>query len=100
MQIANSITAKLTHSFTPHHLEVHNESHKHNVPPNSESHFRVVLVAECFVQQKLLQRHRAVNTVLANELANGVHALSLHLYTPAEWSERQSAPASPDCLGG
>ena len=32
----------------PSHLEVINESHMHNVPRSSETHFKVVVVAEAF----------------------------------------------------
>ena len=39
--IENQIETKLTSAFQPAFLDVENESHKHNVPPGSESHFRV-----------------------------------------------------------
>ena len=78
-----------------------NESHMHNVPPGSESHFRLVVVSEAFDSLNLVARHRTINKLLQEELAGPVHALALHTYTPAEWQERQQqAPDSPDCLGG
>jgi len=40
------------------HLEVINESHKHNVPEGAESHFNVVIVSSAFEGKKLLTRHR------------------------------------------
>ncbi len=83
------------------HLEVINESHRHNVPPGSESHFKVVLVGDAFDGMKLLERHRLVNRLLADELAGGVHALAIHAWTPDEWRARTGgAPMSPPCLGG
>lgn len=83
------------------HLEIINESDRHNVPPGSESHFKVVLVAGAFEGIGLLARHRTINHLLANELAGGVHALALHAYTAAEWAARTGrAPPSPPCLGG
>lgn len=100
MEIETRIKAKLLAEFAPSHLAVHNESPKHNVPVGSESHFQVVLVSNQFDGQRLLQRHRAVNQLLAEELAGPVHALALHTYTETEWSDRQQAPQSPDCLGG
>lgn len=54
------ISQKLTTSLTPTHLEVFNESHMHSVPPNSETHFKVVVVSEIFEDKKLLDRHRLV----------------------------------------
>lgn len=83
------------------HLEVVNESGRHNVPPGSESHFKVVLVSDAFEGSGLLARHRLVNGILAAELKGHVHALSIHAYTGTEWRERMgNAPMSPPCLGG
>ncbi|WP_373054340.1 BolA family protein, partial [Thioalkalivibrio sp.] len=41
MTMQETITRKLEERFAPEHLEVVNESHMHNVPPGSESHFKV-----------------------------------------------------------
>jgi BolA family transcriptional regulator, general stress-responsive regulator len=102
MQIYQTIKQKLNEAFTPTFLQVTNESYKHNVAAGSESHFNVVIVSGHFTDQRLLQRHRAVNTVLAEELAQHIHALAIHTYTPEEWSEQQAeqVPASPQCYGG
>jgi BolA protein len=95
------IEQRLRETFAPLHIEVENESHMHNVPEGSESHFRVVLVSDQFDGKALLQRHRAVNGALAEQLAGGVHALALHTMTPNEWFEKGGeAPQSPPCLGG
>ncbi len=100
MSVEQQIRDKLDAALGPAHLEVDNESHRHNVPPGSESHFRVTVVADAFGAESLLERHRRVNRVLAEELAGPVHALALHTYTPQEWAGRDSAPTSPPCLGG
>jgi len=87
--------------LTPIHLEVINESHMHSVPPNSETHFKVVMVSPQFVGKRQVARHQSIYQLLAAELKAGVHALALHTYTQDEWNARaQSAPASPECLGG
>ncbi|EAS63917.1 transcriptional regulator BolA [Photobacterium angustum] len=98
--IQQRIEHKLHDAFAPKHLEVLNESYMHNVPPGSESHFKVVVVSAQFNDQRLIARHRAINSVLADELANDIHALAIHTYTEAEWSELMAAPASPSCRGG
>jgi BolA protein len=99
--IQQSIEQKLHQAFHPTHLDVRNESHMHNVPPGSESHFKVIVVSTDFSSERLITRHRKVNTVLAEELAGSVHALAIHTYTPEEWNEEnQLAPASPNCAGG
>jgi BolA protein len=88
-------------ALDPVFLEVVNESHMHSVPKNSETHFRVTVVSHRFADQSPVARHRMVNGLLADELANGVHALALHTRTPEEWSARGGeVPASPQCLGG
>lgn len=101
MNTQEIISEKLDRRFGLKHLEVVNESGGHNVPPGSETHFKVVLVSDEFTGQRLLARHRAVNEALAEELAGGVHALALHTYTAEEWQARfGGAPMSPPCLGG
>lgn len=102
MTIQSTIEQKLQSAFSPTHLDVINESHKHNVPPGSESHFKVVMVAAEFEGARLIKRHRAVNSVLSDELANSIHALALHTYTEQEWQEHyaENTPQSPNCLGG
>ncbi|PIJ52277.1 BolA family transcriptional regulator [Erwinia sp. OLTSP20] len=94
------IETKLRAAFSPQHLQVIDESHRHNVPAGASSHFKIVLVSDQFINQRALQRHRAIYSLLAEELAAGVHALALHTYTGEEWQQRQNqAPASPDCCG-
>ncbi len=101
MTMQETITRKLEERFAPEHLEVVNESHMHNVPPGSESHFKVTVVSEAFRDQKLIARHRLVNQALADELAGGIHALALHTLDPDQWFERAGKVAdSPPCMGG
>lgn len=95
------IEQKLLAEFQPVHLQVENESHMHNVPPGSETHFKLVIVSGQFVELRAVARHQSVYRLLADELQGGVHALALHTYSPDEWQHRaQQAPASPQCLGG
>ncbi len=57
MTIQASIEGKLAEALAPDHLEVVNESHQHNVPPNSETHFKVVVVATEFDSKRKVARH-------------------------------------------
>ncbi len=98
--IREQIEAKLAAAFEPTHLDVTDESYRHNVPAGSESHFKVVLVSDKFVGERFLSRHRSIYSVLAEELAGSVHALALHTYTLKEWEGLQdTVPASPPCRG-
>ena len=94
------IEARLADDFQPSHRQVENESHMHSVPAGSESHFKVVLVAEAFAGLRQVQRHQQVYGALGAEMQGPVHALALHTYTPEEWRQSGAAPASPQCLGG
>lgn len=100
MTIQASIESKLQDQFQPVHLEVINESHNHNVPAGSESHFKVVMVAEAFSGKPLVGRHRLVNKCLAEELEGSVHALALKLMTPQQWDDcgGQHGHSSPQCM--
>tara|TARA_X000000368_G_scaffold117931_1_gene92131 strand:- start:5808 stop:6110 length:303 start_codon:yes stop_codon:yes gene_type:complete len=97
MNVEKKIEHTLSDNFQLSHLEVINESHMHS-GPNTETHFKVVLVSEEFKDVKLVQRHRKINELLKYELENGVHALSLHLFTMDEWKEKEEyVKDSPPC---
>ncbi len=102
MSIATVIEEKLRAAFSPLHLDVINESNNHNVPPGSESHFKVTIVSKNFEGERLIKRHRAVNSVLSEELSGKIHALAMHTYTEKEWHEfyADNTPESPQCAGG
>ncbi|MCE9677960.1 BolA/IbaG family iron-sulfur metabolism protein [Shewanella sp. AS1] len=99
MSVEQNIYEKLNAALFPAHLEVINESDNHHVPPNSESHFKVIVVSEQFEGKRLIARHRSVNELLSHELQNGVHALSMHTFTPGEWQAEMDVPVSPKCRG-
>ena len=99
--IQEIIEKKLHSELQPNFLKVINESYMHNVPPGSESHFKVIVVSDAFTGQRLIGRHRQVHTVLSDELDNHIHALAIHTYTNEEWQQEQDgAPDSPMCMGG
>ena len=101
MTIQANIEAKITNALRPEYLEVANESHMHNVPPDSESHFKVTVVTTEFNGKMLVARHRILNQLLKQELDGPVHALSLNTLTPEEWQEKNGeVRKSPPCLGG
>jgi len=100
MTIQQTITEKLQTAFNPEHLEVINESHMHNVPEGSESHFKVLIVSDDFKDKMLVARHRLVNKTLSEELNGGIHALALHTMTMQEWFDKGGVPQSPPCEGG
>jgi len=101
MSVAQIINDTLVDALEPVHLDVINESSSHNVPANSETHFKVVIVSNHFAENSLVQRHRTINKLLAEQLSGPIHALSLHTHTESEWLKRGGVvPDSPPCRGG
>lgn len=100
MTIQQRIETKLTEALVPSHLEVINESHMHNVPKGSETHFKVVVVSDAFEGASPVKRHQLVYGTLKEELKAGVHALAITSRTPSEWAESPEANRSPSCMGG
>jgi BolA protein len=101
MTIQTQIEEKLNKSFQPTFMDIINESHMHNVPAGSESHFKIVLASNAFDGLTLIKRHRLVNEVLADELKGEIHAMALHTMTPDEYFEKAGKVAeSPECMGG
>lgn len=50
--------------------------------------FNVIIVSSEFEGKSILQRHRLVNTALAEELKT-IHAFSQKTYTPEQWAKEQ-----------
>ncbi|WP_071870515.1 BolA family protein [Atopomonas hussainii] len=84
-------------ALEPSVLQVEDESHMHS--RGQETHYKAVVVSERFAGLNRVKRHQQVYAAMG-ELMPQVHALALHTYTAEEWQQQQSAPASPQCLGG
>ncbi len=96
----NTMEAKLIAAFAPEHLEILNESHLHaghhhedrghheTYDGTGETHFRVRIVSSAFSGMSRIARHRAINELLRDELATGVHALALEPSAPDEPTRR------------
>ena len=101
MNVHEIIEQKISEALSPTHLQVINESHMHNVPPGSESHFKLVVVTDTFSGVPRVRRHQTVNGILKDELAGPIHALSMETLTIEEWERRGGVVrASPDCFSG
>ena len=59
-KIINLLNSKLNPSI----LKVVNESHMHNVPEGSESHFKLIIVSESFKNIPTLKRHKIILTAM------------------------------------
>lgn len=47
------------------------------------NHFRAVVTAPQFAGQSLIQQHRMINEIFAEELGGSIHALSIKTLAPA-----------------
>ena len=87
----------LSKALLPVSLIIDDESGNHG-RPGVETHFTVLAVSEKFQKLTRIARHRMVNALVTDEFNTGLHALSLHLYTPEEWEKRgKPTPAAPPC---
>lgn len=89
---AERIRSKIQAALAPEALEVVDESHRHaghlrhdgGAGQEGETHFRVLVVSNAFVGVSRVARQRLVYDLLADELSERVHALSLTTQTPEE----------------
>uniref|UniRef100_A0A672FZ93 BolA family member 2 n=1 Tax=Salarias fasciatus TaxID=181472 RepID=A0A672FZ93_SALFA len=58
-------------------------------PNRCAASFKVLVVSSQFEGKPLLQRHRMVNTCLAEELKE-IHALNRKTLTPEQWEKQKS----------
>lgn len=88
-------------ALEPNVLLVEDESSHHNVPQGAESHFKITAVSSRFDTLTRIERHRLIHSLLEKEFSLGLHALTLHLYTPDDWAKQQEKTVtSPACRGG
>lgn len=93
---SDRIERKLTTALKPANLKVEDESHKHaghagaHVDGGGETHFNVEIVSDAFTGQNRIARQRQVYGLLAEELNERVHALSLATLTPEEAASKST----------
>lgn len=82
------IHAALLHALAPETLDVLDESHLHEghagARPGGETHYRVRIRTSSFAGKSRIERHRVINSLLADEFANGLHALAIEAKTSDE----------------
>ena len=79
--VQDQITERLKAKFKPQHLDVRDVSAGHaghmGARPGGETHFEIDIRADAFAAMSLVQRHRAINQLLADLLAGPIHALQI-----------------------
>ena len=94
--IENKIINSLIGSMNIASLKVINESFMHNVPKDSESHFKIVIVSNDFKNLSLIQRHKLVYKSL-DDIMNKIHALSIQSFSDDEFAQNPIILDSPEC---
>ena len=100
MFLENLLRNSLTDLLDPSVLDLENESHGHNVPENSETHFRLVIVSQMIDGLSRVRRHQLVYEAADEALKIGVHALAMQCFTESEWADDPERLSSPPCKGG
>ena len=96
MIVQNKIDKLLRDNLNVSKLIIRNDSNKHNVPPNSESHFSVQIVSDDFQELSQIQRHKIVYKAVEGRLTE-IHAFSITAMTTSEFNENPSSRDTPDC---
>ena len=99
MEVEDQIREKIESLIQPSYMKLVNESFKHSVPANSETHFNLTAVSDYFNGLSKVARHQKIYKLLEDDLAGPIHALSLHLFTPEEWKTEPGNLETPDCAG-
>jgi BolA protein len=88
MNIETRIKQKLLAGLEPISLDVVDESHLHaghsGAREGGQTHYRIKVASPRFSGKGRVERHRMVYALLADEIAQGVHALALQTLAPGE----------------
>lgn len=89
MRRAERLRARLQQAFQPVAVEIIDESgrhagHQEHFDGTGETHLRLRIVADAFSGMSRVERHRAINALIAGELADTVHAFAIEAAAPGE----------------
>ncbi len=102
ISVGEALEQKLRTAFAPNHFEVINESSQHS--RGVETHFKIIIVSAAFTGLSRVKRQQAIFAVCGDllEAQDGpIHALTMTIATPEEWSNGGvNVAVSPACRGG
>ena len=94
--IENKIKDIINANLRPSLLNIINESFMHNVPLNSESHFKIIVVSDIFKDVPSVKRHKIVYKALGTVM-DEIHALSIYAFDINEFDTNPMVLDSPNC---
>lgn len=87
-----AIAKEISEKLAPKYLMVTDNSHLHarhkGTPRTGDSHFKVAVCSEKFVNLTLIKRHQLVNKICKLFFDQGMHALEIEALTQQEWSKK------------
>ena len=96
MSCYDSIINSLNDRLVVDKMYLENESLMHNVPLNSETHFKLVIVSDDFIEMTKVKRHQLIYHILVDTMKK-IHALSIQAFTIAEYNKNPMILSSPEC---
>ena len=88
LTITQRIEKKVGETFGAESFSLEDDSAKHaghaGHQPGGETHFNLSVISDAFAGKNRVQRQRMIYQLLAEELEERVHALSLSLKAPGE----------------
>ena len=97
MSVKSQIEDLCTKALNFNLISIENESHLHSSSQNAESHFKLTLVSNDFLNMSLIKRHKHIYKIL-NEIMPKIHALAIHAFTEEEFKNNIVNTSSPDCV--
>lgn len=91
---AQELKKLLAAHFHSPHIEVRDESEKHQKHPEGQGrggHYHVVIVSDQFLGKTPLERHRMVYAKLSMPGNPDIHALGLKTFTQEEWEKNSES---------
>ena len=85
--IESQIIDIINNKLSPSVLNLINESFMHNVPPGSESHFKLIVVSDVFKDLTNVKRHQLIYRTL-NKIMDEIHALSIYAFDENEYNPK------------
>src|SRR5580704_13646721 len=86
--LTERMRSKLEAALAPERLEIEDQSHLHaghsGARPGGQTHFRIKVASARFIGKGRVERHRMVYALLADEIADGVHAIAIETRTPGQ----------------
>lgn len=84
-KIKKYLTSKINIKF----IEIYDDSLFHNHSEKGLTHLRIIIVSNYFFEQKLIDRHRIIFSILSEILKKKIYSLTLNAYTLHEWKYKQ-----------